>query len=270
MTEPAGPGDLGDEKLLAALLAARSDLERVRTSLTSRGVGAAGARDAVDAVTTHWRDHGAAHRAVWRLVGDQVREALIAQLQGWKQQLQEQVDAQRASAAEQRRQRDRDVEASLTRLRAQLAVTTEEVDRAELLVDLAELHANRVEDEHARALFQAAEAELAPYRERATAGGMADVLVASLPKLLQGGASAARQELATVSRASQLLERVYVGMVQVSTEADEVDRYVTARRELRAALAGTGQAELKRKLLTGLSEQLGDAAPAPGVEEPRA
>jgi hypothetical protein len=274
------PGDSTDPEaleaeLLAALVAARTDLERVRTVLVDRDRGVTGSRAVQEVVASHWREHGAAHRTVWRLVGEEVRGALLVQLHDWKRQLREQLDAQgsdeqarTAPAADATTAADAseaadESEAALEHLRDRLADAEPGLDRTELMIELAELHATRDDHPEAEALFLSAERELEPYRNRATRSGIAEALVTSLPAMMRGDAADARAEIEPLVRGSRLLQRVYEGLVQVATDADAVRGYVERQRELEASLARDRQddLELKRRLVDELSRQLGASAP---------
>jgi hypothetical protein len=256
-----------EAELLAALVGARTDLERVRTVLTDRGRDATGSREVVEVVASHWREHGAVHRTVWRLVGEEVRGALLAQLHGWKRQLQEQLDTQGSEQQERSAPAVDESEASLEHLRVRLSHAEPGLDRTELLIELAELHADRDDHPEAEALFRSAEQELAPYRQRASGEGIAEALMSSLPAMMRGDAGEARSELEPLVRASRLLQRVYEGLTQVATDADEVRRYLELRRALEKALARERDDDLalKRRLVDELSQRLG--VPAPGGEE---
>jgi hypothetical protein len=255
--------------MLAAIAGARADLERVRAVLTEGDRGSAGSREIVDVVASHWREHGAAHRTVWRLVGDEVRGALLAQLHGWKRQLREQLDA---SDVEQRAADDGAIDASMEDLRARLSDAGSGLDRTELLIELAELHVSRDDHPEAEALFRTAEQELAPYRDRATGSGIAEAFVASLPAMVRGEADEARAEIEPLARAARSLQRVYEGLIEVATDAEEVRRYVELRRALEESLARDRQDdhELKRRLIEELSERLGGSASAGEDEVPGA
>jgi hypothetical protein len=250
-----------EAEVLAALMGARTDLERVRVVLTDRERGATGSREVLDVVASHWREHGAAHRTVWRLVGEEVRGALLTQLHGWKRQLREQLDTR---DVEQPAGDDGAIDAPMENLRARLSDAGSGLDRTELLIELAELHASRDDHPEAEALFRTAEQELAPYRDRATGSGIAEALLASLPAMVRGEADEARAEIEPLVRVSRLLQRVYEGLIQVATEADEVRRYVERKQALEESLARDPQddLELKRRLMEELSERLGGSASA--------
>jgi hypothetical protein len=254
-----------EAEVLAALMGARTDLERVRVVLTDRERGATGSREVLDVVASHWREHGAAHRTVWRLVGEEVRGALLTQLHGWKRQLREQLDTR---DVEQPAGDDGAIDAPMENLRARLSDAGSGLDRTELLIELAELHASRDDHPEAEALFRTAEQELAPYRDRATGSGIAEALLASLPAMVRGEADEARAEIEPLVRVSRLLQRVYEGLIQVATEADEVRRYVERKQALEESLARDPQddLELKRRLMEELSERLGGSASAGGQE----
>jgi hypothetical protein len=261
--------------LLTALVAARNDLERVRTVLVDRDRGATDSREAKEVMASHWREHGAVHRSVWRLVGEEVRGALLAQLHDWKRQLREQLETQgsneQARTAPATNATDvgsateaaDESEAALEHLRDRLSDTDPGLDRTELLIELAELHAHRDDHPEAEALFRSAEQELAPYRDRATGSGIAEALVTSLPAMMRGDAAGARAEIEPLVRGSRLLQRVYEGLIQVATDADAVRDYVERQRALEESLARDRQddLELKRRLVDELSRRVGASAP---------
>jgi hypothetical protein len=245
--------------VLAALVGARTDLERVRAALVDRERGATDSREVLDLVVSHWREHGAAHRTVWRLVGEEVRGALLTQLHGWKRQLREQLEE---PGMEQPAGDDGAIDASMEDLRVRLSEAGSGLDRTELLIELAELRASRDDHPEAEALFRTAEQELAPYRDRATGSGIAEALVASLPAMMRGEADEARAEIEPLVRVSRLLHRIYGGLIEVATDAEQVRRYVELQGALEESLARDRQDEheLKRRLMEELSERLGRSA----------
>jgi hypothetical protein len=249
-----------DERLLAAVRAAETDLGRVRAALSARERDAADTQEALDVVAAHWREHKAVHGAVWRLIGEEVREAILAELDGWKRELRAQLGTP-SQAREQPRARKRD--APVEHLRARLEQVDAGVERAELLIELGELHEGRHDDPEAERYFRTAEQELAPYRQRATGSGIAEVLVEALPGMVRGDTGELRTELGATMRAGQLLDRVYEGLARVVEDADEAQRYVERRRDLRESLArgSQGNVDFKGKLLEQLSQQAGGDAP---------
>jgi hypothetical protein len=254
--EPPSPPSL-DARLLAAVAGARGDLERVRAALTGAERGAAGSQEALKVVSEHWRLHKDVYRAVGGLIAEEFREAVLVELEGWKGELREQLGAS-PGELEQARGRERD--ASVEQLRARMANTESGLDRAEVLVELGELHADRHEDSEAERHLRDAEQELAPYRQRATGSGIADVLVGALPSMVRGETTDVRAELASLMRASQLLERVYEGLARVVEDAEEAQRYLDLQRGLRESLAHGSQGDLdfESKLREELSQQGGN------------
>ncbi|MFA9431983.1 hypothetical protein [Egicoccus sp. AB-alg2] len=254
MAESGEPAVQGQRRgLRDAAQAAHADLGRIRGTLTEEQRAASPSRALVTLVA-HWRDHRPVYQTLARLVGDEAREAIIRELEGWKRELDEQLGTS-----------ERSVEASVRRLESQLAASEPGIGRAELLIELAELHASRQDDREAQRRFHAAEEELAPHQPRTTGAGIADVLVDALPGVLQGEAPRLRAELEAVIRTSKLLQRVYDGLARVVQDPAEAKRYLDRRRELDMNLApGTQeQAEFKRRLLDGLAQ----AGEAPTDEE---
>lgn len=166
-----------------------------------------------------------------------------------------------ASLRQLRLHRDRDVDATLEDLRARLATTTDGLARAELLIELGEVHASRHDDLEAEDLFRSAERELEPHKDRATGTGMADALTASLPMLMSGETPSLFAEFESITRVTTLLQRLYAGLTQVlaGTDPAEAQRYVELRKQLQGSIAEGNQfnVDFSRRMLDGL---LGDAS----------
>jgi hypothetical protein len=251
-----------DARLRAAVAGAEGDLERVRAALTGGDErGAAASQDAVKVVAEHWRLHQDVYRAVGRVIAEEFRAAVLVELEGWKRQLREQLEASPGERAGARgRERDPDVE----QLRARLARTESGLDRAEVLVELGGLHADRHEDPVAEKHLRDAEQELAPYRQRASGSGIADALVGALPSMVRGETRDLQADLAASMRAAELLERVYEDLARVVADTEEAQSYLDRQRDLRDSLAHGSQGDLdfKGKLLEQLAQQIGDSGPA--------
>jgi tetratricopeptide (TPR) repeat protein len=143
------------------------------------------------------------------------------------------------SLRELRLHRDRDVDAALTTLRAKLeAPGLSEVDRAEVQVDLAELHLTRDDEVVAEELFRAAEQALAPRLGDVTGAATARSLMASLLSIRSGEASS-EVPILDVVRVQGLLGRVYAGMTQLLRESEptEAARYLGLRNEMEGSVA---------------------------------
>jgi hypothetical protein len=260
-SEPTSPPSL-DARLLAAVAGVEGDLERVRAALTGEGSGSAGSPEAVQVVAEHWSLHKDVYKAVGRVIGEEFREAVLVEIENWKRQLREQLEAPTEGRGQARgRKRDPAVE----QLQARMADADAGLDRAEVLVELGELHADRHEDSAAEEHLRDAEQELAPYRQRATGAGLADALVGALPSLVRGETTDLRAELAAARRAAPLLERVYEGLARVVEDAEDAQLYLDRQRALRESLARGSQGDLdfKSKLLEELAQQVGDTGRAP-------
>jgi predicted metal-dependent hydrolase len=258
--EPRSPTSL-DARLLAAVEGAEGELEQVRAALTDAGRGADGSREALAVLAEHWGQHKAVYGAVARLIAEEFRTALLGEIEGWKRQLRDQLEAPQG---DRERPRGQARDAALDQLRARLASTDSALDRAEVLLDLGELHVGRNEDTEAEERLREAEQELEPYRERATGSGIADVLLEALPSMARGETRDLRVELDVTMRAARMLERVYDGLARVVDDAEEAQRYLERHRALRESLArgSQGTLDFKGKLLEELSRQSGRTGPA--------
>jgi hypothetical protein len=258
--EPPNPASL-DARLLAAVTGAERDLEQVRAALGGGERGAAASEEAVKVVVDHWRSHKDVYKAVSRVLAEEFRVAVVVEIEGWKRRLREQLEA----APEEREQaRDRERDPAVEQLQSKVANTESGLDRAEVLVELGEHHADRHEDSDAERRLRDAEQELAPYQQRATGSGIADALVGALPSMVRGETTELQAQLAAASRAAQLLERVYGGMARVVRGAEEAQSYLDRQRSLRESLAHGSQGDLdfKSRLLEELAQQIGNAGPA--------
>jgi hypothetical protein len=246
-----------DVQLLAAIAGAQGDLEQVRHALVHHEPGTAG-REALEVVTDHWRRHETTYRAVGRLIAEEFRDALLAELEGWKRELREQLEG---SQGVSQPPPDRERDASIAQLRAKLADSDSGLDRAEVLVQLGELHAGRHDDAEAERRLRAAEQELAPHRDRATGSGIAEALIEALPSMMRGETRDLQAELAVTMRAAQLLERVYEGLARVVQDTEEAQQFLEQQRALRESLAhgSQGTLDFKDMLLQELSQQPGHA-----------
>jgi hypothetical protein len=244
-----------DARLLAAIAGAQGDLEQVRHALVHHEPSTAG-REALEVVTDHWRRHETAYRAVGRLIAEGFRDALLAELEGWKHELREQLEG---SQGARQPPRDRERDASIAQLRARLANTNSGLERAEVLVQLGELHAGRHDDAEAERRLRAAEQELTPYRARATGSGIAEALIDALPSMVRGETRDLQAELAATMRAAELLERVYEGLARVVQDTEEAQQFLEQQRALRESLAhgSQGTLDFKDMLLQELSQQPG-------------
>jgi hypothetical protein len=251
-SEPPSPPSL-DEQLLAAVADAQGDLERVRAALTADQPGAAESREALQVAAEHWRLHKDVYKAVGALIAEEFRDAVLVELEGWKRELREQLDA----PPERRQARGPQRDPSLEQLQARMANAESGVERAEVLVELGELHADRHEDEDAEKYLRDAEQQLAPYRQQATGAGIADTLLGALPSLVRGETEDVRAELAASTHAAKLLERVYDGLARVVADAPEAQHYLDLQRGLRDSLAhgSQGNVDFTSKLLEELSQQ---------------
>jgi hypothetical protein len=264
-TDPSPPGL--DAQVLAAIAGAQGDLERVRQALVHHERGTAG-REALEVVTDHWRRHETTYRAVGRLIAEEFRDALLVELEGWRRELRQQLEG---SQGTRQSPRDRERDASIAQLRARLTDTDSGLDRAEILVQLGELHAARHDDAEAERRLRAAEQELTPYRDRATGSGIAEALIEALPSMARGETRQLQTELAATMRAAQLLERVYEGLARVVEDTEEAQRFLEQQRALRESLAhgSQGTLDFKGMLLQELSQQSSPPeADDAGGEEP--
>lgn len=106
MTEPSTAAPATGEptdatRLIAAVLAAHADVARVRRELEA-GLATGDSVAVQDALASHWRRHGTTHAVVARLLGEEVRGAVLVQLRGWQRQLAAQLDALAALRAQTR------------------------------------------------------------------------------------------------------------------------------------------------------------------------
>jgi hypothetical protein len=255
-----------DVRLLAAIARAQGDLEQVRHALVHLERGTAG-REALEVVTDHWRRHGTTYRAVGRLIAEEFRDALLSELEGWKHELREQLEG---SQGARQPPRDRERDASIAQLRARLADTDSGLDRAEVLIQLDELHTGRHDDAEAERRLRAAEQELAPYRARATGSGIAEALIDALPSMVGGETRDLQAELAATMRAAQLLERVYEGLARVVQDTEEAQQFLEQQRAPRESLPHGSQGTSTSKTCSWeLSQQPGHTeVDDAGGEEP--
>jgi hypothetical protein len=72
---------------------AHGDVQRLRTLVEKAARGERDGSEVVEAVVAHYRQHGTTHKALGTPMLDQVRLAVLDQLNGWRQQLQEQLPA---------------------------------------------------------------------------------------------------------------------------------------------------------------------------------
>jgi hypothetical protein len=263
--EPPNPSNL-DARLLAAVAGTEEDLERVRAALALDERGAAGSQEAVKVVAEHWHQYGDVYKAAGRVLAEEFRAAVLLEIEGWKRGLREQLDA---SPAERERARDRKRDPAVARLQTRMANTERGLDRAEVLLELGELHADRHEDSVAERHLRDAEQELAPYRERATGSGIADALVGALPSMVRGETTDLRAQLAASTRAAHLLERVYESLARIVDDAEEAQGYLDRQRGLRESLApgSQGTVDFKTKLLAELAQQIGGTGPATAEDD---
>jgi hypothetical protein len=264
--EPTSPTDL-DARLLAAVEGAEGELEQVRAALAEAGRGAEGSREAIAVLAQHWGQHKAVYATVGRLIAEEFRTALLGEIEGWKRQLREQLETPRE---DRRRPPEAAREVSVEQLHDRLASADSDLDRAEILLELGELHAGSHEDSQAEGHLRDAEQELEPYRERATGSGIADALLQALPSMARGETRDLRAELEVTMRAARMLERVYDGLARVVDDAEEAQRYLERHRALRESLAhgSQGTLDFKGKLLEELSRQSGSPAAAPEGDAP--
>jgi hypothetical protein len=261
--EPSSPPDL-DARLLAAVAGTEEDLERVRAVLADHERGA-GPQEALQVAAEHWNQHKDVYRVASRLIAEEVRQGLLVELEGWKRQLREQLEA---TPAQREQARDRKRDATVKQLRAKLADAGSDLDRAEVLVDLGELYTNRHEDSTAEKHLRDAEQELEPYRRRATGSGIADALIEALPGMVRGETRDLQAELAASARAAPLLERVYAGLARVVDDAEEAQDYLDRHRTLRESLAHGSQGDLDFKgKLQELAQQIGNTGPATAEDD---
>ena len=180
----------------------------------------------------------------------------------------QELDGVAASLRELRLHRSRDVGTSLEELRATLAATRDGLTRAQLLIELGEIHASRHDDLEAEGLFRSAERELEPHRDKATTAGMADALTASLPMLMSGEVPSLFAEFESITRVTSLLQRLYAGLTQALADVDpaEAQRYAELRNALQGGLADGNRNELDfpRRIRDGLIDA--DRRP-PGTDQ---
>lgn len=86
---------MGDKELLDALQAAEGDVRRVRGVLVDVQAGRGDVSDVVETLFEHWGEHRRTYGTVGALILDRLRLDLLAQLYGWRQQVSEQLQAQR-------------------------------------------------------------------------------------------------------------------------------------------------------------------------------
>jgi hypothetical protein len=87
---------------MAGILDAHADVRRLQRRLGDVAAGRAELSTAGAGLAAHWRQHGGTHRMAARLVGEEVRGAVLQQLYGWREQLALQLEALEAVKRQRR------------------------------------------------------------------------------------------------------------------------------------------------------------------------
>lgn len=86
---------MDQEELPRAVAAAEAHSRHVRRAILNAESGSSDPRVIIETLREHWRDHGETYEAAGKIVLDQLRLGLLAQLYGWRQQLSRQLESQR-------------------------------------------------------------------------------------------------------------------------------------------------------------------------------
>ena len=116
--------------------------------------------------------------------------------------------------ADLRLRAERDVDAALAELHARLEAATQPLDRADVDLDLADLHFSRHDGFGAEEYLRDASRLLGPYEHRASGAATAEALASSMSQLLRGGAFEPGGIEETM-RIRALLARLYRGLARV-------------------------------------------------------
>lgn len=120
-----------------------------------------------------------------------------------------------ASLRALRQRRDRDTDADFDDLHTRLDAATDDLDRAELLLDLADLHAGHNDRVQATDWYHRAERILSRYRGDAGGAATANALVASLSAVFGNEQVAGSSPIERSMRIRGLLRRLYHGLSAV-------------------------------------------------------